>query len=209
VYLYRTDVKEFYHINEQQVFDKSIALYHKAMQLDPDNFSLALEYAEGYYGIRPFRTNEALVAWTNVLKIAHDDLERETVYIHLARTKMLTGRFAEARAQLNLVTNAQNAHLKHILEDAINWWQNQATNPAVSDDSLTVPGLSTNNPVAPAKMVITNAPSALTNRVPMLTNSPPFSSNTVSVLTNVPPIPPAASNLRAQPSADLFSSRGN
>lgn len=123
VYLYRTDVKEFYHINEQQVFDKSIALYRKAMQLDPDNFSLALEYAEGYYGIRPFRTNEALVAWTNVLKIAHNDLERETVYIHLARTKMLTGRFAEARAQLNLVTNAQNTQLKHTLENAITWWQ--------------------------------------------------------------------------------------
>jgi phosphoribosyl-AMP cyclohydrolase len=68
------------------------------MQLDPDNFPLATDYAEGYYGIRPLRTNDALVAWTNTLHIAHDDIEREGVYIHLARIKMLAGRYAEARA---------------------------------------------------------------------------------------------------------------
>ena len=119
VYLYRTDAKAFYHINEQQVFDKSLALYRKAMQLDPDNFSLATDYAESYYGIRPLRTNDALVAWTNTLQIAHDDVEREGVYIHLARIKMLAGRYAEARAQLDAVTNATYANLKHTLENAI------------------------------------------------------------------------------------------
>ena len=60
VYLYRKDAKEFYGIDEQQVFDKSLALYRKAMQLDPDNFPLATDYAESYYGIRPLRTNDAL-----------------------------------------------------------------------------------------------------------------------------------------------------
>ena len=100
VYLYRKDAKAFYHINEQQVFDKSLALYRKAMQLDPDNFPLATDYAESYYGIRPLRTNDALVAWTNALQIAHNDAEREGVYIHLARIKIAAGRFAEARAQL-------------------------------------------------------------------------------------------------------------
>ena len=68
VYLFRKDAKEFYDINEQQVFDKSLALYHKAVQLDPDNFPLATDYAQSYYGIRPLRTNDALVAWTNALK---------------------------------------------------------------------------------------------------------------------------------------------
>ena len=38
------------------------------MQLEPDNFPLATDYAESYYGIRPLRTNDALVAWTNRCK---------------------------------------------------------------------------------------------------------------------------------------------
>jgi tetratricopeptide (TPR) repeat protein len=43
VYLYRKDAREFYGINEQQVFDKALELYRKAVQLDPDNFPLAPE----------------------------------------------------------------------------------------------------------------------------------------------------------------------
>ena len=91
VYLFRKDAREFYHINEQQVFDKALALYQKAMQLDPNNFPLATDYAESYYGIRPLRTNDALVAWTNALKIAHNEIEREGVYVHLARIKIAAG----------------------------------------------------------------------------------------------------------------------
>jgi tetratricopeptide (TPR) repeat protein len=128
VYLYRTDAKSFYHINEQQVFDKSLALYRKAMQLNPDNFPLATDYAESYYGIRPLRTNDALVAWTNTLQIAHDAIEREGVYLHLARIKMLAGRYAEARAQLDAVTNAMYSGLKDTLEHAITERESPATN---------------------------------------------------------------------------------
>ena len=39
VYLYRKDARSFYGINEQQVFDKALDLYRKAVQLDPDNFA--------------------------------------------------------------------------------------------------------------------------------------------------------------------------
>src|ERR1039458_5982830 len=106
VYLFRKDARAFYGINEQQVFDKALALYRKAIQLAPDDFPLATDYAQTYYGIRPLRTNDALGAWTNALQIAHDDNEREGVYIHLARIKMAAGRFAEAHAHLNDVTNA-------------------------------------------------------------------------------------------------------
>jgi len=176
VYLYRADAKEFYHINEQQVFDKSIALYRKAMELDPENFSLATEYAEGYYGIRPLRTNEALEAWTHALHIAHNDAEREGVYIHLARIKMLAGRFAEAREQLDAVTNAEYADLKPRLENAINWWENKATNStAAADGSTNGPGLSTNNVVLPAGAVLTNAPSISTNVAPDPPKASPLS----------------------------------
>ncbi|MFZ0827936.1 MAG: hypothetical protein WAO02_10985 [Verrucomicrobiia bacterium] len=143
VYLYRKDAREFFGLNEQQVFDKSLALYRQAMQLDPQNFPLATDYAQSYYGIRPLRTNDALTAWTNTLQIAHDENEREGVYLHLARIKISIGRFAEAREHLDAVTNAALADLKHRLEHSLADHEIAATNPGAA-------GAATNLPVAPA-----------------------------------------------------------
>jgi tetratricopeptide (TPR) repeat protein len=116
VFLYRKDAGEFYSINEAQVFDKSLALYRKAIQLDPKNFTLWTDYAESYYGIRPLRTNDALMAWTNALNVADNELEREGVYIHLARLKIAAGRYSEAQAHLDAVTNAVDAAMRDRLE---------------------------------------------------------------------------------------------
>jgi tetratricopeptide (TPR) repeat protein len=138
VYLYRKDAREFYHINEQQVFDKSLALYRKAMQLDPNNFRLATDYADSYYAIRPLRTNEMLAAWSNALQITHNDIEREGVYIHLARIKMLAGRYTEAHAQLDAVTNSKYADLKRTLERNITERENPPTNSAVVSTNTTL-----------------------------------------------------------------------
>ncbi len=145
VYLFRNNAKVFYGLSEEQVFDKALALYRKAMQLNPQNFLLAADYAESYYGIRPLRTNDALGAWTNALQIAHDDNEREGVYLHLARIKMVVGRFAEARAHLNHVTNAAFADVKHRLERNLAERENTATNPGVT-------GVFTNPSSAPASI---------------------------------------------------------
>jgi tetratricopeptide (TPR) repeat protein len=112
VFLFRTDAKEFYGISEEQVFAKALELYSNSIRLDPQNFELAADVAQTYYGIRPMRTDEALKSWTNALKIASNDLEREGVYVHFARIKGLAHRFAEARAHLNLVTNDYYADLK-------------------------------------------------------------------------------------------------
>jgi tetratricopeptide (TPR) repeat protein len=124
VYLFRRDAMEFYRITEPQVFDKALALYQKAVQLDPDNFALATDYAQSYYGIKPLRTNDALLAWTNALKTAHDDSEREGVFIHLARIKIAAGFFAAARTQLDAVTNAAYADLKKRLEKNLAFREN-------------------------------------------------------------------------------------
>ena len=143
VYLFRKDARAFYGITEEQVFDKALALYRKAMQLDPQNFLLAADYAESYYGIRPLRTNDTLAAWTNALQTARDDNEREGVYIHLARIKMVVGRFAEARAHLNDVTNAAFADTRHRLERSLAERENTATNTNAA-------GVFTNAPAVPA-----------------------------------------------------------
>jgi tetratricopeptide (TPR) repeat protein len=112
VFLFRRDAMEHYKIDEQQVFDKALELYGKAMKLSPDDFPLASDIAQTYYGIRPPRTDQALNAWTNALQLARDSIEREGVYIHLARVKVHAGRFDEARAHLDAVTNAMYADLK-------------------------------------------------------------------------------------------------
>jgi tetratricopeptide (TPR) repeat protein len=112
VYLFRTDAKEYYGLDEQHVFVKAFGLYSNAMRLDPMNFPLASDVAQTYYGVKPFPTETALKAWTNALRIAHDEIEREGVYIHFARVKLLAGRFDEARAHLDAVTNDMYAQLK-------------------------------------------------------------------------------------------------
>jgi tetratricopeptide (TPR) repeat protein len=155
VYLYRKDAKEFYGFTESQVFDKALALYQKAIQLDPTNFTLMTDYAESYYGIRPLRTNDALEAWTNALKIADNDLEREGVYIHLARVKIAAGRYGEAQAQLDEITNSTYDALKARLQRNLKAKENPATNSAVlmvtnSSASLTnVPIFSPDQPKKP------------------------------------------------------------
>jgi tetratricopeptide (TPR) repeat protein len=112
VYLYRTDVKDYYHIGEQQVFDKAMALYSNATRLDPTNFLLASDVAMTYYGIKPLRTNDALASWTNALSLARDEIEREGVYIHFARIEAQAGMFADAHKRLDAVTNEMYADLK-------------------------------------------------------------------------------------------------
>jgi len=116
VFLFRVDVKEYYNINEQQVFDKALVLYSNAMRLSPDDFPLASDIAQTYYGIKPPRTEDALQAWTNAFNIAHDEIEREGVHNHFARIKLNVGRFEEARAHLDAVTNVMYADLKKRLE---------------------------------------------------------------------------------------------
>ena len=112
VFLFRVDVREYYGITEQQVFDKALVLYSNAVHFDPTNFPLASDVAQTYYGIKLPRTEDALKSWTNAFRLAHDDLEREGVNVHFARVKLHDGRLAEARAHLSSVTNEAYASLK-------------------------------------------------------------------------------------------------
>ncbi len=112
VYLFRTEAEEYWKCTEQETFDLTLALYRKAMKLDPDNFILASDYAECFYGIRPLRLQEGIEAWNQCLKIAHDEIEREGVYIHLARLQLALSHFDESRRNLEIVTNKMYSVLK-------------------------------------------------------------------------------------------------
>ena len=120
VYLYRKDAEEYFHITEPEVFDKALALYSKALQLDPQDFPLASDIAQTYYGIKPLRVDDALDAWTNALKLTHDEVEREGVYLHFARIKIAAGRYDEVQDNLDAVTNAMYDGLKKRLQRNLN-----------------------------------------------------------------------------------------
>jgi tetratricopeptide (TPR) repeat protein len=126
VYLFRKDAMEHFRISEQQVFDKALTLYGRALQLDPENFLLASDIAQTFYGITPLRTNSALLAWSYALQLARDDIEREGVYVHLARVKMTTGRFDDARHDLERVTNAMYADLKKRVQRSMEFREAEA-----------------------------------------------------------------------------------
>jgi tetratricopeptide (TPR) repeat protein len=151
VYLFRKDAREFYGLTEQQVFDKALGLYQQAIKLAPANLLLATDYAETYYGVRPLRTNDALLAWTNCLNLCQDENEREGILVHLARVKISAGMFAEAQAHLDAITNQAFADMKKRLEKMVLLYQQPATNaaPAIS----TNPAAAAANAVAPVPAV--------------------------------------------------------
>ena len=126
VFLFRSDAKEYYGIDEQQVFNKAFSLYSNAMRLDPEDFPLASDVAQTYYGVHPFRPLEALQAWTNALSLAHDEVEREGVYIHFARINIMSQHFDEARAILTNVTNEMYTELKNRVARNLEERQKQA-----------------------------------------------------------------------------------
>jgi len=122
------------------------------MELDPDNFVLATDYASSFYGMRPmagtdpeFRqaktlelANRAIPAWEGVLKLATDELQRQGTLIHLARNKLLAGRTDDARADLVSVTNDVYQAIKSRILRNIAKQENDSTT-ADSPDADTSP----------------------------------------------------------------------
>lgn len=120
VFLFRKDAREHYGITEEEVFAKAMGLYRKACALDPENFSMAAELAQTYYGIttpklvapaaRPKAelklADEAIAAWRVAARLARNEAEREGINLHFARWQINSDRLVEARKSLDAVTNA-------------------------------------------------------------------------------------------------------
>lgn len=111
-FLYRKDVRQAYRITEEEVFDKSLELYRRALRLDPTNFVLSADYAQSYYGIKPLRLEAAMGAWNDTLKLASTDSDREGVYLHMARVQTMAGKFDEALRYLERVRLAEHDEVK-------------------------------------------------------------------------------------------------
>lgn len=118
MYMFRRDAAAYFKLTEHEVLQKAMALYRKALELDPENFILATEYAQSYYGFKPPKTGDAdadrkaaqkhfqdaMAAWAMAAKLARDDIERQGVLLHFARWQIDAGQFNAARSNLALVT---------------------------------------------------------------------------------------------------------
>jgi tetratricopeptide (TPR) repeat protein len=133
VFLFRPDATNFYKCTEQQVFDRSLELYRRALKLAPTNFVLATDYAMTFYGIKPPRLDEAMAAWQAALAIAPNPAEREGVQLHLARIEIGRGRFSAARQHLDQVQQPVYDDLKKRLSRNLEQKQAQAAAPAPAD----------------------------------------------------------------------------
>ena len=136
-YLFRRDAEKYYGVDEQGVFKKAFEFYAKATALRPLDFKLASDVAQTWYGVKPApATHEVsskaaelaviesgLGAWTNALRLATLDEEREGVRLHMARWQIKAGRWAAARTHLDAVTNAVHSVVKQRLER--NWREKQ------------------------------------------------------------------------------------
>ena len=128
VYLYRKDARAFTASTNSRSSTRRWRCIRRPSSSIRTFLTLATDYAETYYGIKPLRTNDALVAWTKALNVARTDVEREGVFIHLARLKFAAGFFNEARAQLAAVTNDFYADLKKQSERNLVERENPPTN---------------------------------------------------------------------------------
>jgi len=153
VFLFRRDAMEFYKITEQEVFAKAMGLYRKALSLDPENFKLAAELAQTYYGVKPPKfddtnatrqaelklADEALAAWRAAQKLSSNELEREGIHLHFARWQINTARYEEARKNLAAVTNDLWAASKKTLLTKLNSRESATTATNVTVKAIESP----------------------------------------------------------------------
>jgi tetratricopeptide (TPR) repeat protein len=140
LYLFRKEAAEHYHIDENAVFAKVLQCYTNALRLDPGNFVYATDIATTYYAIRPLQLQPALQSWTNALRLAKDDVERQGVFLHMARINLAAGRLEEARRHLDAVTDEHYADLKARLARNLASQQTPATNaPATLNPTNSAP----------------------------------------------------------------------
>jgi tetratricopeptide (TPR) repeat protein len=130
IFLFRKDAARYFKCDEPAVFARALDLYARALALDPQNFQLASDVAQTFYGIPPTpgkapeeaRAEEirlvdtALKSWTNAFSLASEHSEQEGILLHFARWNIRAGQFDAARTNLSGVTNVAYLQVKQRLE---------------------------------------------------------------------------------------------
>ena len=144
ILLFRRDAMRYFKCDEPAVFARALELYAHALALDPQNFQLASDVAQTFYGIPPSAgkspdesrleearlVENALKSWTNAFNLASEPSEQEGINLHFARWNIRAGRFDVARTHLSGVTNTSYLPVKQRLERNLAEKQSPAAKPA-------------------------------------------------------------------------------
>lgn len=118
IFMYRKDARQLLDITEEQVFNMAIREFHKARLLDPKNYELAKETALTQFGIKPFNPEQSYKDWIYVhnLMADKDPVEKDEIYLNLARVCFMSGRYDEAQTWLAKVTTDTHESVKEALQ---------------------------------------------------------------------------------------------
>jgi tetratricopeptide (TPR) repeat protein len=94
---FRNQSREVYGWTNEEIFQRSLDQFRKARDLDPQNFDLATAYAETFYMIPKADWEAAYAAWKYCLNLQLDELQRQLVFMHLARVSIRRERYDEAK----------------------------------------------------------------------------------------------------------------
>ena len=112
----RSNAMRYYALGEPATLEKGLFLLQSAQKSLTSDFALATEIGQVLYALKPLRTNELLAAWSRALDLAGDEVERQSVRLHLARANLFVGRPQVASEWLAGVTNAAFAELRQQLQ---------------------------------------------------------------------------------------------
>jgi pentatricopeptide repeat protein len=117
--MFRNESHAVYGWNKEEIFQHSLEEFRKARDLVPQDFEMAITYAETFYMMPKPDWQGAYDGWQFCLKQPLDDQQRQLVYGNLARTCIRMGHNDEARQWLAKLTDTGHGSIRHQLERKI------------------------------------------------------------------------------------------
>ncbi len=113
--LYRSEAMSHCKLAEPELYERVLRLYRRGMNLEPESYPRAAEYAQTFYLVQPARPAEGQAAWEHAFKLAEDDDQRDEVRTHLARYAINAGHPRIARCYLVQVSDPRLDPVKESL----------------------------------------------------------------------------------------------
>ena len=117
--LFRTDVRQVYGWDDDEIFRRGLAQFRKARELAPGDFQFSNAYAETFYMMKKPDWAEAHAAWEFCLEQPLAGEQRQRVFSHLARASMHLARYHEAKSWIEKMTADDIQPLRRTLEQRL------------------------------------------------------------------------------------------
>jgi tetratricopeptide (TPR) repeat protein len=113
--LYRKDACRILGADEPDVISLALREIRQAVELKPDDFQIARDYAITFSLLPSTWSGEARLAWENAKSMAKTDFDREEIELNLARLDIVQERFSDAEHRLRNVMLETNQPMREIL----------------------------------------------------------------------------------------------